>query len=87
MTCVDPRGQSADRRRFQKIAFAFGVGFVTVALSIAVIIWVPSGDQGRGRGAPYVGIPVGLIFMGAALIDLVRRLLSGPTKPGKRSRF
>ena len=61
------------------------LAFLTV--SVAVILWAPSGDQARGRGAPFVGIPIGLIFMGAALIDLAKRLLSGPTKPGKSSRF
>lgn len=87
MAWVDPRARTADRRRFQKIAFVFGVGLVTVAVSLAVIIWIPAEDQAHGRFSSYVGIPIGVIFMGTALIDLAKRLASGPTKPGKRSRF
>lgn len=87
MACVDQRQSSADRRRFQKIAFVFGVGFVTLAVSAAVTLWVPVDDRAVGRRAPVMGIPIGLIFMSAAITDLVKRLRSGPTKPGKRSKF
>lgn len=87
MASVDQRQSSADRRRFEKIALAFGVGLITVAVSAAVIMWVPLDDQAVGRRAPVLGIPIGLIFMGAAMTDLVKRLRSGPTKPGKRSKF
>lgn len=87
MAFVNPRESSADRRRFQKIAFVFSVGLVTVAVSAAVTMWVPLDDQAAGRRAPVLGIPIGVIFMGAALIDLVKRLRSGPTKPGKHSRL
>jgi hypothetical protein len=86
MACVDQHQSNADRRRFQKIAFVFAVGLITVAVSAAVTLWVPIEDQPGGRGAPVLGIPIGVIFMGVALIDLMKRLRSGPTKPGKRAR-
>lgn len=84
---MDPRQRSADRRRFQKIGLAFGVGLVMVAISIGMLVWVPDGEQAHGRRSPVVGIPLGLILMGAAGFDLTKRFLSGPTKPGKRAKF
>ena len=87
MASVDQRQSSADRRRFQKIAFIFSVGLITVAVSAAVTLWIPLDDQTGGLRAPVLGIPIGVIFMGAAMTDLVKRLTSGPTKPGKRSKF
>lgn len=87
MVRVDPLERSAGRRRFQKIAFMLGVGLNTVVTSIAVVAWVPPEDQLHSRSAPVVGILTGVAFMGAASLDFAKRLVSGPTKPGKRSRF
>lgn len=87
MVRADPLERSADRRRFQKIAFVFGVGLNMVVTSIAVVAWVPPEDQLHSRSAPVVGIRTGVALMGAALLDFAKRSGSVPAKPGKRSRF
>ena len=86
---VDPRQRSADRRRFVKIAvlIAVGLGFIGFSVLMLVLGMDPE-DTPPGRGFPPAdGILLGSVLIAVAVFDLVRRLVTGPTKPGKRARF
>jgi hypothetical protein len=84
---MDPRQRSADRRRFVKIgAFILvGLGFIGLA-ALGKALGLEPGTGGRGY-PPEFGFVLGAIWIGVAMFDLGRRLVSGPTKPGKRARY
>jgi hypothetical protein len=84
---VDPRQRSADRRRFQKIGLAFVVGLMFLGLGAAAAVFdAEGGGRQWHRFSPEVGYVLGAGWIGVAVFDLGRRLLTGPTKPGKRAR-
>lgn len=83
---VDPRQRSADRRRFKRIAFAFAVGLACILLTLALLALGVDEAEGRPGRSVWLGFLFGAGWIGAALYELGRRLVTGPTKPGKRAR-
>lgn len=86
---MDPRQRSAERRRLRRIGFAFLIGVACIALTAALMALGVDEGGGRGsRGLPtWIGYLFGAAWIVGALYELVRRLLAGPTKPGKRARY
>jgi len=84
---VDPLQRSADRRRFQRIGFVCLIGLLFVGSSATMMLLGVEEGTGRYSYPHEFGLLVGAGWIAAGLFDLVRRLLTGPTKPGKRARY
>lgn len=84
---MDPRQRSADRRRFLRIAVFILVGLAFICFS-AVLSALPIEESPTTRGYPIeFGYFFGTGWIAVAIFDLLRRAVSGPTKPGKRARY
>ena len=87
---MDPRQRSAERRRWGRIGFAFLIGVACIALTAALMALGVDDDRGpRGfRERPtWYGYLFGAAWIAGALFEAARRLLRGPTRPGKRARY
>lgn len=84
---MDPRQRSADRRRFRRIGFVFLIGVVIILFTLGLVALGVDEAEGRAGRSTWLGFVFGAGWIVAALYGLGRRLLTGPTKPGKRARY
>lgn len=84
---VDPRQRSADRRRFQRICFAFLIGLVFILISATLVVFDIDEGSGRRSYPNELGFVFGAGWIAAGLFELVRRFVTGPTRPRKRARY
>ncbi|WP_377321827.1 hypothetical protein ACFJIY_21410 [Pimelobacter simplex] len=84
---MDPRQRSAERRRFRRIGFAFVIGLGSIVLAAGAQALGLDEAEGRGGRSVFLGYVFGAGWIGAGLYELARRLVTGPTKPGKRARY
>ena len=87
---VDPRQRSSDRRYFKALAVyaLVGLGFCLVSS----LFWLAGADMwgsqpGRRGFPPIVGLFLGAGLLVFCLVDLARRWIRGPDRPGKRARY
>lgn len=84
---MDSRQREAERRRFLRIGLAFVIGLFFIAFTVG-LQWIGAEESTRTvrQWPTWLGYVFGAGWIGAGLYELARRLVSGPTQPGKRAR-
>ncbi len=83
---VDPRQRSASRRQLERIGLVCAVGLFFIAVSAVSDLIGLDGDGGYRSYSNFWGYLIGGICIASGLYELVRRLVLGPPRPGKRAR-